>query len=201
MPHTDPRDESAEVPPPVPPVPPAGWHADPSEPRQWRFWDGALWTEHTHPISSDQPILPQADLAQNPTAEGTSGQSQHRARSRTRIALLVAGGLCLLVVAVGWAGAAVLKSHADGAFLEEMHQDPGWSGFGDEEAELLVEFGRGVCEGFDNGMDGVEVYATLVNSIGTANDPDGIPAQQVSSLMDHAIAAYCPARANLWTDH
>jgi len=36
-------------PPPVTNLPPAGWFADPQNPSQLRYWDGATWTEHTHP--------------------------------------------------------------------------------------------------------------------------------------------------------
>ncbi|WP_081790365.1 DUF2510 domain-containing protein [Nocardioides sp. URHA0032] len=31
------------------PLPPAGWHPDPTNENQVRFWDGQKWTEHTHP--------------------------------------------------------------------------------------------------------------------------------------------------------
>jgi 5-methylcytosine-specific restriction endonuclease McrA len=32
--------------PPPAELPPAGWYTDPSDPRRWRWWDGANWTAH-----------------------------------------------------------------------------------------------------------------------------------------------------------
>ena len=39
---------------------PAGWHADPSAPWQWRWWDGRAWTTFTAPAgpSARKPRLP-----------------------------------------------------------------------------------------------------------------------------------------------
>ena len=31
------------------PLPPPGWHVDPQDPSQWRYWDGQQWTEHRAP--------------------------------------------------------------------------------------------------------------------------------------------------------
>jgi len=42
----------APTPPPAPAVtnlPPAGWFEDPQNPTQFRYWDGATWTNHFHP--------------------------------------------------------------------------------------------------------------------------------------------------------
>lgn len=30
-------------------LPPAGWHPDPEDKNQWRYWDGSQWTEHRAP--------------------------------------------------------------------------------------------------------------------------------------------------------
>lgn len=42
----------------APPLPPAGWHADPSQRHQLRYWDGAAWTEHVHDdgLSAADPL-------------------------------------------------------------------------------------------------------------------------------------------------
>jgi hypothetical protein len=37
----------APVPDPYPGMAPAGWHPDPSGRYQWRWWDGARWSDHT----------------------------------------------------------------------------------------------------------------------------------------------------------
>lgn len=33
----------------APPPPPAAWYDDPADPRMFRYWDGARWTEHVAP--------------------------------------------------------------------------------------------------------------------------------------------------------
>jgi Protein of unknown function (DUF2510)/HIRAN domain len=35
-----------------PPVAPQGWYADPSARDQWRWWDGAAWTDHVAPMEA-----------------------------------------------------------------------------------------------------------------------------------------------------
>ncbi|WP_230486940.1 DUF2510 domain-containing protein [Nocardioides anomalus] len=44
---------------------PAGWYADPQDPAQYRYWDGAAWTEHRSPRSQTGAQVTQAanDLA------------------------------------------------------------------------------------------------------------------------------------------
>lgn len=32
-------------------LPPAGWHTDPTNTDQLRYWDGGAWTSHTHPTA------------------------------------------------------------------------------------------------------------------------------------------------------
>lgn len=39
------------------PVPP-DWYADPSDPRQMRWWDGTTWTQHTSPAAPPPPPTP-----------------------------------------------------------------------------------------------------------------------------------------------
>jgi Protein of unknown function (DUF2510) len=34
---------------------PSGWFPDPSDPRQFRYWDGVSWTLHTHPMQVPIP--------------------------------------------------------------------------------------------------------------------------------------------------
>lgn len=34
---------------------PAGWYPDPEDPAQLRYWDGAVWTDHRHPVD---PVAP-----------------------------------------------------------------------------------------------------------------------------------------------
>lgn len=46
-------------------TPPAAWFPDPHDPTQYRYWDGAAWTEHRAPRStaSDQLSSAGKDLA------------------------------------------------------------------------------------------------------------------------------------------
>jgi hypothetical protein len=39
-------------------LPPAGWHPDPEDPTQQRYWDGSAWTEHRAPAPAAQPGYP-----------------------------------------------------------------------------------------------------------------------------------------------
>ena len=41
---------------------PAGWYADPSGFPQWRYWDGAQWTEYVAPVQQPTPPASKYDL-------------------------------------------------------------------------------------------------------------------------------------------
>lgn len=47
----------------------AGWHMDPGDPNQLRYWDGSQWTEHRHPRVPPQapPAKPQLGDGKLPT--------------------------------------------------------------------------------------------------------------------------------------
>ena len=36
-------------------LPPAGWHPNPENDQELRYWDGSSWTEHTAPVASKSP--------------------------------------------------------------------------------------------------------------------------------------------------
>ena len=40
-----------------PSPPPPGWHPDPTQPAQWRWWDGTQWSAHTSPMVGGPPSL------------------------------------------------------------------------------------------------------------------------------------------------
>ena len=44
-------------------LPPAGWHPDPDDPSQQRYWDGSSWTEHRAPAAQTGGYPPQAGYA------------------------------------------------------------------------------------------------------------------------------------------
>src|SRR4051812_19470539 len=35
---------------------PAGWHPDPDDSTQLRYWDGTQWTDHRHPAAAPKPV-------------------------------------------------------------------------------------------------------------------------------------------------
>ena len=49
-------------------LPPANWYPDPHDASQLRYWDGAQWTEHRHPVTPA--------VAQSTAAAGTSSVDQ-----------------------------------------------------------------------------------------------------------------------------
>lgn len=50
--------------------PPPGWHPDPSNPNQLRWWDGTQWTHNTHPIAGGQGAAQSAQPASQPRLQG-----------------------------------------------------------------------------------------------------------------------------------
>lgn len=57
--------------------PPAAWYRDRSDPRLLRYWDGAHWTEHTHPASNRAPDAPDVPASGHlsPERPARGGQS------------------------------------------------------------------------------------------------------------------------------
>jgi hypothetical protein len=80
---------------------PAGWHPDPQNPGQLRYWDGNQWTEHRAP-GSQQPATP---LTLNPKPPASP--------SSKRTIWLALGGVALLVGGCA-IGAAAAGSGDDG---------------------------------------------------------------------------------------
>ena len=92
-------------------APDPGWHPDPSNPQQLRYWDGQQWTDHTAPAQPQAPTQPQ------PAKSGMSGGAK---------ALLVIG----IVLAVGLVGCGALVAliataadEADEAIEEEQARE------------------------------------------------------------------------------
>ncbi|TCK61370.1 uncharacterized protein DUF2510 [Curtobacterium sp. PhB136] len=48
-------------------APPPGWYPDPSGPRGTRWWDGAQWTQHLGPPTSQMPRPPIPDTTRTDT--------------------------------------------------------------------------------------------------------------------------------------
>ncbi len=51
------------------PLPAPGWYTDPAAPDSaLRYWDGATWTEHTHPVATADPV------ASTPAGDGAAAE-------------------------------------------------------------------------------------------------------------------------------
>ncbi len=66
------------------PLPAPGWYADPAAPESTlRYWDGATWTEHTHPAAADSVAGTSAgggaDAEQDATSPAAGGQAAETA--------------------------------------------------------------------------------------------------------------------------
>lgn len=69
------------------PSTPAGWYADPQgTPNQLRWWDGAQWTEHTHPGQPGQVPQQQAQPVADPA------KIQRQVQQQAGVAPVYAGG-------------------------------------------------------------------------------------------------------------
>ena len=123
-----------------------------------------------------------------------------RVWAATHRLLAGAGGAALVAVTITF-GVAVHHHSQDSAFLAAMDRNPEWTGFDRADEDVVVKFGRAVCGMYDDGKTGVEVFATLMNAVGDTTDPQGLPANQVSALMDVATQEYCPARQGGWSTH
>ena len=71
--------------------PPAGWHPDPDDPNQWRYWDGERWTDQRAPRFQQPPPPPHDpapdvpgwyDDPDDPESERWSDGSAWRGRRR-----------------------------------------------------------------------------------------------------------------------
>jgi hypothetical protein len=52
---------------------PPGWHTDPDDSSQLRYWDGIQWTEHRHPVQPPTQQLEQRERAQQPVKAPLGG--------------------------------------------------------------------------------------------------------------------------------
>jgi uncharacterized protein DUF2510 len=88
--------------PPDAPAAPAGWYADPSGARNWRWWDGTRWSEHTAPYDQprSQETVPETDSVAVAGAAGPVASSD-RKLARKRGTCLRCGGKLTLRQRVG----------------------------------------------------------------------------------------------------
>lgn len=92
-------------------LPPAGWHPDPTNSENLRYWDGVAWTHHTHPGISPSVqgskalhMENRSDPPKLPPALDLSGQNQSPRDRRGRKLLrkiAIIGAALVFVVAAG----------------------------------------------------------------------------------------------------
>ncbi len=78
------------------PLPAPGWYADPASPETTlRYWDGADWTEHVHPLEPQAPDAaagPTAGTAQEPSIAAESSAAEQAAAEARRAGTGIAAG-------------------------------------------------------------------------------------------------------------
>lgn len=73
-----------------------GWYEDPNDPRQWRWWDGAAWTERVY--QSSEAVEPQASAPEYHDTEATihfEEPSSHRNLFYIVVGFLIVGLLMI----------------------------------------------------------------------------------------------------------
>ena len=106
-------------------LPPADWYTDPEDQSQYRYWDGAAWTEHRAPRHSD-PSPDQAPALRGPGRLIADMFSLTRRRWRSCVApALISGvaGLILAQLAIV-SGNAISKGELDEVW--DRISDPGF---------------------------------------------------------------------------
>jgi uncharacterized protein YbjQ (UPF0145 family) len=83
--------------------PPAGWHPDPHDPSQLRYWDGSQWTEHRSPAQSQQPAAqPQQPAAQAQQGATVPGGSLQPSSGAINAPLSQYQGPDVMIVTANW---------------------------------------------------------------------------------------------------
>lgn len=94
--------------------PPPGWHVDPRDPQQKRFWSGSAWTDHVAPADAPPPIQTQGEWSP-PGGSPVPYRGAPRAAPEVpwfrRPWVLIVGGVVALLIVI----AAVDGSSSDGA--------------------------------------------------------------------------------------
>ena len=73
--------------------PPPGWHIDPDDPNQLRFWGGDYWTNYYHPLIQERredvepksiipPLVPLEDMSQSENILGGEDKKSRWVRER-----------------------------------------------------------------------------------------------------------------------
>ena len=130
------------TPPPTAPTP--GWYVDSTAPHQYRWWDGARWTEHT------QPLTPPAA----PASSSRLPELPHLPWVVTGLLLLVAGVLAVVILTGGDDGAA---EQVDATVAEQAAQAQ------DSTAKSAVLTAQTAMETFATENDGQYTGVTLAD--------------------------------------
>lgn len=109
---------------------PAGWHPDPQDPTQQRYWDGAAWTSHTAPAvvpappaeAAGAPEVPRATAYQAPVAPAAPQyyQQQPAKKSHTLRNVII---IVVVVFVAGTAGCLALIGGAANQIDKDIKKD------------------------------------------------------------------------------
>lgn len=70
------------------PQAPPGWHTDPQNPSQLRYWDGQSWTEHTAPVDAPPPpVAPKTAPGEDEETDEETIECAYCTRSISSVAL------------------------------------------------------------------------------------------------------------------
>src|ERR1700744_6524675 len=79
-----------------PPQPPAGWYPDPTGKPGEMYWDGEAW----HRLTPGTPATPKADSPATLQPDIPTTPQVDKTRSGNKLAILIIGGILLIVAGV-----------------------------------------------------------------------------------------------------
>lgn len=175
---------------------PAGWYADPQNPAQARWYDGAAWTEQVQPIGPPAAPVPSAPA---PTPSGA------RTGASRRAAVIGSAAVAAVVLATLWAfspGGPISEARyaADAersdtswyANLIRTDAHPSLDALSDAQ---IREEARTLCASLEKAKMDTVTTADVVQWARGLDSELGVTEKQAQYFMVAAITWQCPDRA------